>query len=164
MNRLLNVTGGVELKCPIQESQQYPNDPEKKTILGPAYNACKNLLEAQEELATAVAAGGLMKTLSDELKEIGDAQKEIEENLKKEKQRYELALKTLKAKPVGDAGATAAVKMALEELETLPPEASLEKILSNPILKRLIDEGRIARLEKTRELVRGMLTALDTGK
>jgi hypothetical protein len=161
---LLNVTGGVELKCPIQESQQYPNDPEKKVLLGPAFNACKNLLEAQQNLAAAVAAGGLMKTLDDELKEIGKDQQKIEDNLKQAKQRYDTALKTLKAKPAGDASATAGVKTALEDLEKLPSEASLKKISADPVLKRLVDEGKITQLEKKRELVRDLLMALDTGK
>lgn len=160
---LLNVTGGVELNCPIQESQQYPNDPEKRAILGLAYSACKIMLEAQQNLAINNAAGGLMKTLSDELKEISEGQQKIEDNLKHAKQRYDAALKTLKANP-GDASATAGVKAALEYLEKLPSEESLKKISADPVLKRLVDEGKIAQLEKKRELVRGLLTALDTGK
>ena len=163
-NSVLNETGGVELKCPIPESQKYPNDREKQLILGRAYNACKNLLEAQQNLAIAVAAGGQMKALSDELKQIGGDQKKIEDNLQQAKQRYDAALKTLKDKPAGDASATAGVKKALEDLEKLPSDASLEKISANPVLKHLVDEGKIAQLEKKRELVRGLLTALDTGK
>jgi hypothetical protein len=163
-NSVLNETGGVELKCPIPESQKYPNDRRKQLILKRAYNLCDNLIEAQKNLAISGAAVGQMKTLSDELKQIGEDQKKIEDNLQQAKQRYDAALKTLKDKPAGDASATADVKKALEDLEKLPSDASLKKISANPVLEHLVDEGKVAQLEKKRELVRGLLTALDTGK
>jgi hypothetical protein len=161
---LKNVTGGVVLSCPIQESLRYPKDTEKGIVLAPAYNACKNILEAQQNLAIDGAAGGLMKVLSSELKDIDEDQASIKGKLDDAKLCYDEALKTLKEKPAGDANATADVKSALEELEKLPSSASLKKITDDPILNRLVDVGKIEQLEKKRELVRELLTALDTGK
>lgn len=161
---LTQVTDGVVLSCPIQESQRYPKDSEKGILLEPVYNACKNIIEAQRNLVNAGATEGLMKVLGSELKEIGEDQVTIQGKLDEAKLVYDKALKTLKEKPFGDANATADFKSALEDLEKAPLSASLKKITDNPILIRLVDVGKIEQLEKERELVRELLTVLHTAK
>lgn len=162
--RLLNQTGGVSLNCPPQASLLYPPGTEKAILLALAYDACNNIIDSQGKLANDLKLGGEIAQLNFEIEAISGEQTAIKDQLGKATLHYNEALRRFNDSRGGGAGAISDLTSALGDLEKLPLFATPARIKENPVLKHLVDVGKIEQLEQKRALIRKLLAALDTGK
>ncbi len=149
----------VILQCPINESQR-PTDVMLVPLFSTFENACKTYTEAKASLERLEKQGGEFLVAKLSIEQIEVARNLIKQQLAIAKKNYTDALAVTKPPPA-QAGKledlSETLKKRFESLGTLTQTTALS---SNPILSRLLDEGKLEQFKARKDEIDQLIQAL----
>ncbi len=156
---LIATKSPVTLQCPTNEAQR-PTDRELALGFSHFERVCNRYTKAKDELKNLMKSGGEFLVAQRFIAQIEDERNRVKKELADAKKNYAAALAATKTPPapggkLEDLGA--ALKKRFDALDKLTQTTSLQ---SNPILSKLLDEGKLEQFTARKEEIDQLIQAL----